>query len=265
MQLFNKLCVTTLLILALTSVPASANQGTHWVSSSDNWYLYNNDNLIQNTWFQENDGSWYHLDHNGIMQTGWFQDMDGSWYLLNSSGAMLTGWQNINGKHYYLDAGNGGRLTVDAVTPDGYHVDKNGAWNGGAKQNENSSQVNNLDAYRQEIFELVNKYRTENGVPPLTYSKQMEEVANIRAKNLFNLFAEDYTEYDTWYAFTAKENFSYGLKTPEEVMKSSMYISEHKENLLNPDFKNLGVGIYEINGSLCWVQNFALTSATNPG
>ncbi len=267
MRLLNKLCLTTLTVLTLTAIPAFANQGMHWVSSSGNWYLYNNNKPVQNAWFQDNDGSWYYLDYNGIMLTGWFKDIDGSWYLLDYSGAMLTGWQNVNGRYYYLNANHGGRLTVDTVTPDGYRVDKNGAWDGSAKLNETSTQTNDLDAYKQEVFELVNHYRRENGVSPLTYSTKLDTIADIRAKELATLFSHDRPSGDISSLYREKgysfcmwaENIAYGQTTPEAVMSSWMNSSGHRANILNPNLKELGVGIYESNGIIYWSQNFGST------
>ncbi|MDU3397999.1 MAG: hypothetical protein E7F15_13365, partial [Clostridiales bacterium] len=46
-------------------------------------------------------------------------------------GMMMTGWQRIDGKWYYFSEvsdGTRGRLLVNAKTPDGYFVGKDGAW-----------------------------------------------------------------------------------------------------------------------------------------
>ncbi len=70
------------------------------------------------------------------MQIGWYYDESGHcWYYLDPvSGAMLTGWQLINGKWYYLSKTSGavplGSMYKETRTPDGYYVDKDGAWDG---------------------------------------------------------------------------------------------------------------------------------------
>ena len=61
-------------------------------------------------------------------------------YLDPVSGAMLTGWQLINGKWYYFSKTSGavplGSMYRETRTPDGYYVDKDGAWDGlEAKEN----------------------------------------------------------------------------------------------------------------------------------
>ena len=49
-------------------------------------------------------------------------------YIIN--GQVQTGWQQIDGKWYYLN--EDGWMLKDTNTPDGYHVDANGVWDGDA-------------------------------------------------------------------------------------------------------------------------------------
>lgn len=58
-------------------------------------------------------------------ESGWALEHDG-WHYYLSDGSGQTGWLELEGKHYYL-ADNGVCLT-DAMTPDGYYVDGDGAW-----------------------------------------------------------------------------------------------------------------------------------------
>lgn len=84
---------------------------------------------------------WFHFGEDGIMHSGWFTDNDGNIYYLNPimdgcQGAMLTGWQQIEGKWYFLRDWTGapyGSLLRNGRTPDGYTVDADGVWDGGAK------------------------------------------------------------------------------------------------------------------------------------
>ena len=53
------------------------------------------------------------------------------WFWFDKRGNMLTGWQFINGKWYYLNPRKDGTLgacQIGGVTPDGWTVDKSGAW-----------------------------------------------------------------------------------------------------------------------------------------
>ena len=105
----------------------SSDKG-QWALGTDGvWRLIQMDGtLAKNKWVQA-DQDWYHFDLQGNMQIGWFQDVDGKWYYLHIfSGKMQTGWQMINEKWYYLDESTGTCL-IDAITPDGKHVDETGA------------------------------------------------------------------------------------------------------------------------------------------
>lgn len=83
---------------------------------------------IKKIGWQYEDNQWYYWDQkSGDKRIGW-QYIDEKWYYLDEqNGNMKIGWQYINDKWYYLDMQSGACL-LDTITPDGYQVDKNGAW-----------------------------------------------------------------------------------------------------------------------------------------
>ena len=123
------------------------------------WFYFENNGLMKYGWYLDRQsGKWYYLysisdGMLGTMMTGWHHDEnDGRWYYLDpGSGAMALGWQKIGGKWYYFnqtpeaetwsfDSMAGiwrfdqskarplGSMYADETTPDGYHVNKDGAW-----------------------------------------------------------------------------------------------------------------------------------------
>lgn len=53
------------------------------------------------------------------------------------------------------------------------------------------------------------------------------------------------------------ENIAWGQKSPEQVMNGWMNSDGHRANILNKNFRNLGVGYYQDeNGTNYWVQLF---------
>ena len=84
---------------------------------------------------------WFLFDAAGYMVTGWYTDGSGSTFYLNplsdnTKGRMMTGWVVIDGKYYYFNEnpdGTRGRMYRNALTPDGYHVDGHGVWDGKEK------------------------------------------------------------------------------------------------------------------------------------
>lgn len=108
-----------------------------WIQKDGKWWAFGSDGYLKSGWAQDNaSGKWYLIDENTGMQTSWHCDeSDQHWYYLDpASGAMLTGWQFINGKWYYLSKTSGavplGSMYREIRTPDGYYVDKDGAWDG---------------------------------------------------------------------------------------------------------------------------------------
>lgn len=108
-----------------------------WIQKDGKWWAFGSDGYLKRGWAQDNaSGKWYLIDENTGMQTSWhYDESDQHWYYLDpASGAMLTGWQFINGKWYYLSKISGavplGSMYREFRTPDGYYVDKDGAWDG---------------------------------------------------------------------------------------------------------------------------------------
>lgn len=138
-----------------------AQTGTYaqneWAKVDGKWYYFNDKTNAVKGW-NLIDGHWYFLNEaDNTMQTGWHADStDGNWYLLNANGTLATGWVQIAGKFYFLNntsAGatytqnadgswtfNGnknlpyGAMYKDGLTPDGYRVGPDGAWDGLPRQ-----------------------------------------------------------------------------------------------------------------------------------
>ena len=91
-------------------------------------------------WMQNTDGTWTYVttrrftDTWGYIANPW-NDNKPAWFRFDGNGKMLTGWQMIlwNGSYkffYFREAADGrrGECLIDGVSPDGYTVNKDGAW-----------------------------------------------------------------------------------------------------------------------------------------
>jgi uncharacterized protein YkwD len=114
-----------------------------------------------------------------------------------------------------------------------------------------------------EVLDLVNKYRLENGLSEVRYDATAELAANIRAEETEVLF--EHTRPDGSSCFTALdelnasymgvgENIAAGQRNADEVMTSWMNSPGHRENILNSGFTKIGVG-YAPSGKY-WTQMF---------
>jgi uncharacterized YkwD family protein len=133
----------------------------------------------------------------------------------------------------------------------------------GAGQSAAQSAQLSKSEFAAEVVKLVNNERSQQGLKPLTSNAKLTEVALAKAKdmstnNYFSHTSPTYgspfdmmTKFGVTYTY-AGENIAMGQQTPQEVMKSWMNSQGHRENILKPEYTQIGVAYY--NGY--WVQEF---------
>lgn len=102
---------------------------TGFIDVNGKKYFFNADGEMGIGWILNN-GKWYYFYISGEMAKGWVP-FNGKWYYQNTDGAMALGWIQLNEKWYYLNSG--GDMAVNTITPDGYKVGADGAWDGQPK------------------------------------------------------------------------------------------------------------------------------------
>lgn len=126
--------------------------------------------------------------------------------------------------------------------------------------------IDDVKKVENEVIRLVNIQRSNRGIAPLTANWQLSRVARYKAedmrdKNYFNHYSPTYgSPFDMMKKFglsfyQAGENIAKGQRTPQEVVNAWMNSTGHRANILNPNFKEIGVG-YAKDGSACWSQLF---------
>lgn len=123
-------------------------------------------------------------------------------------------------------------------------------------------------AQAEEILRLVNNERSKQGLQPLTLSEKLTSIANVKAadmrdRNYFDHTSPTYgSPFEMLQHFgvsytAAGENIAAGQKTAEGVMTDWLNSSGHRANIMNKEYKELGVG-YVTGGSYgtYWVQLF---------
>ena len=116
-----------------------------------------------------------------------------------------------------------------------------------------------------EVLRLVNRERVKVGADPLTFAKDLEASAYVRAVELPIKFS--HTRPNGLKCFTAMahrgkilgENLAGGQKSPQQVVQAWMDSPTHRDNILNPRFNELGVVYYYRADSKYkhyWVQHF---------
>ena len=127
----------------------------------------------------------------------------------------------------------------------------------------------------QEVIQLTNQFRQDNGLNDLTFDPQLATAAQSHSENMALQDFFSHTGADgssigdrvdaTGYNFsTAGENIAAGQSTPASVVEGWINSPGHRANLLNPDFTEIGVGYAllendtgDVNYTHYWTQVFA--------
>jgi len=106
----------------------------------------------------------------------------------------------------------------------------------------------------EELLVMTNQKRQENGLPPLTMNSSLAQAAQRKAddmfsKNYWSHVAPDGTT--PWYFIRssgyeyvyAGENLARGYTNSSDVINAWMASPSHKENMLSPNYKEIGFAI----------------------
>lgn len=132
----------------------------------------------------------------------------------------------------------------------------------------NDNVTGEFAAFQKEVVRLVNVERQKQGLGKLSLNAKLSNVATLKSqdminKNYFNHTSPTYgSPFDMMKQFnisykTAGENIAKGQKTPAEVVKAWMNSQGHRENILNKNYTEIGIGVAkDANGTLYWTQMF---------
>ncbi|MDE5738450.1 MAG: hypothetical protein K2H93_08805, partial [Oscillospiraceae bacterium] len=123
-----------------------------------------------------------------------------------------------------------------------------------------------LADYADQVVALVNRERANYGLAPVQCSVTLNDVAQIRAGELEELFS--HTRPDGTLCYTVlddimdidriyfAENIARYASTPEEVVDGWMNSEGHRANILDGNLEYLGVGISKASKGYYWTQVF---------
>ena len=118
-------------------------------------------------------------------------------------------------------------------------------------------------SYARKVLKLVNKARAKRGSSKVKLDSAMTKTAMMRAAELSIKFSHDRPN-GTSCANVFKwnrafgENIAYNDRTPADVMRGWTRSTYHNKNILDNDFKIMGVGCYcDSSGGIYWVQAFS--------
>ena len=121
---------------------------------------------------------------------------------------------------------------------------------GSANQNTQTSSMNTNE---KEVFDLINKQRTDNGLKALKIDEEVQRVARIKAQDMVdsNYFSHNSPTYGS--PFDMLKSFKVSYKSAAEniagnssnsgAVTSWMNSSGHKANILNGNYTHTGIGV----------------------
>lgn len=121
-------------------------------------------------------------------------------------------------------------------------------------------------AAEAEVLRLVNQERAQAGCRPLTNDPELAKFAGDYSQDMARRGFFDHTDpdgNDPWeraqdygIADLGGENIARGQANAQSVMDAWMNSEGHRANILNCDFRTLGVGAHFADGGPWWTQNF---------
>lgn len=155
----------------------------------------------------------------------------GSWYIVQVEGDYI------------------GAVSQKYVKPI-YPSSSNTGTNAGSSQNTTTSSMTTDE---KEVFDLINKQRTNNGLQALKVDDEVQRVAKIKAQDMVdnNYFAHESPTYGT--PFNMLKSFKISYKTAGENIAANssnsgavtawMNSSGHKANILSSNYNYTGIGV----------------------
>ncbi len=106
----------------------------------------------------------------------------------------------------------------------------------------------------QQLLQLTNKERQQYGFPPLALNNELISAAEKKGENMFkeNYWAHNAPDGTTPWVFIknagydysyAGENLARGFDSTESIMNAWMASPGHRENILSPNYKDVGFAI----------------------
>ena len=145
------------------------------------------------------------------------------------------------------------RKYVRAIYPSSSGSSNNGNSSSGNSSSNSGTQTSNMNSDEKEVFDLINKQRTNTGLDALKNDSEIQRVARIKAQDMVynNYFSHTSPTYgspfDMLKSFkisykTAGENIA-GNSSNSSAVTAWMNSSGHKANILNSNFNYTGIGV----------------------
>ena len=136
---------------------------------------------------------------------------------------------------------------------------------GEENQSEENIEEQTESTLASQIVAICNEYRVAEGLEPLSEDPELDALAQIRAEEIVVYFEHErpdgsdcFTVMKDYKCTLCGENIAAGQGNPKDVVDAWMDSEGHRANIMNKDFKKIGIG-YSVGGEFgaYWAQLFA--------
>ena len=170
----------------------------------------------------------------------------GDWYVVQVDGDYIGAVSKKYIKPIYPGASNQGTSNPNTSNTGGTNT-------GTSTNNSTGTNSTTMNSDEKEVFDLINKQRTANGLSPLKENSELQRVARIKAQDMVNNNYFSHTSpiygspFDMLKSFkisynTAGENIA-GNSSNSSAVTAWMNSSGHRANILNGSFNQTGIGV----------------------
>ena len=135
-----------------------------------------------------------------------------------------------------------------------YPSAKTGSTSKTTEDSGNSKTItSSMNADEQEVFDLINKQRADNGLVALKSDAEIQRIARIKAQDMIdnNYFSHSSPTYGSPFDMLKKFGVSYktageniaGNSSNSEAVIAWMNSSGHRANILNSSYNYTGIGV----------------------
>ena len=142
---------------------------------------------------------------------------------------------------------------VKAIYPSSSGSNNTSSGGSSSSGGSTTTQTTTMTADEKEVFDLINKQRTANGLTALKMDSEVQRVARIKAQDMVNNNYFSHTSPTYGSPFDMLKSFKISYKTAGENIAGNssnsgavdawMKSSGHKANILNGNFNYTGVGV----------------------
>lgn len=105
------------------------------------------------------------------------------------------------------------------------------------------------DIWTQELFELINTERTNNGLNELQYDVTLEACADVRSQEASQFWSHTRPDGQKWNSvclnYYRGENLARGYNSAKEIFDAWMASESHRNNILHSQYTTIGISIFK--------------------